>query len=97
MAHLLWLYWMFLWNVKRMNNDSSYKIFQKLKEEIFHNSFYETSIKAKPRHHRGISHAQMVKNPPVTWETWVWSLGWKDSPGGEHGNPLQLILQINNL
>ena len=25
--------------------------------------------------------AQMVKNPPAIWETWVWSLGWEDSPG----------------
>ena len=23
------------------------------------------------------------------WETWVWSLGWEDSPGGGHANPLQ--------
>ena len=22
--------------------------------------------------------AQLVKNPPATWETWVQSLGWKD-------------------
>ena len=22
-------------------------------------------------------------------ETWVWSLGWEDPPGGGHGNPLQ--------
>ena len=22
--------------------------------------------------------AQMVKNPPAMWETWVGSLGWKD-------------------
>ena len=22
--------------------------------------------------------AQMVKSPPAMWETWVWSLGWKD-------------------
>ena len=22
--------------------------------------------------------AQLVKNPPVTQETWVWSLGWDD-------------------
>ena len=21
---------------------------------------------------------QMVKNPPTTWETWIWSLGWED-------------------
>ena len=22
--------------------------------------------------------AQLVKNPPAMWETWVWSLGWDD-------------------
>ena len=22
--------------------------------------------------------AQLVKNPPARWETWVWSLGWED-------------------
>ena len=22
--------------------------------------------------------AQLVKNPPPMWETWVWSLGWED-------------------
>ena len=22
--------------------------------------------------------AQLVKNPPLMWETWVWSLGWED-------------------
>ena len=22
--------------------------------------------------------AQMVKNPPAMWETWVWSVGWED-------------------
>ena len=22
--------------------------------------------------------AQMLKNPPAMWETWVWSLGWED-------------------
>ena len=22
--------------------------------------------------------AQLVKNPPSMWETWVWSLGWED-------------------
>ena len=29
--------------------------------------------------------AQLVKNLPTIQET----LGWKDSPGGGHGNPLQ--------
>ena len=24
--------------------------------------------------------AQLVKNPPAVWETWVWSLGWEDPP-----------------
>ena len=33
--------------------------------------------------------AQMVKNPTAVQETWVRSLGWEDSPGGGHGNPLQ--------
>ena len=25
--------------------------------------------------------AQLVKNPPATWETWVRPLGWEDAPG----------------
>ena len=33
--------------------------------------------------------AQLVKNSSAMEETWVWSLGWEDSPGGGHGNPLQ--------
>ena len=33
--------------------------------------------------------AQMVKNLPSMWETWVGSLGWEDSPGEGNGNPLQ--------
>ena len=33
--------------------------------------------------------AQMVKNLPATWETWVQSLGLGRSSGGGHGNPLQ--------
>ena len=31
--------------------------------------------------------AQMVKNPPAVWETWVRFLGW-ESPAGGRGNPL---------
>ena len=27
--------------------------------------------------HRGVV-AQLVKNPPIIWETWVRSLGWED-------------------
>ena len=29
-----------------------------------------------------------VKNLPAIREPWVQSLGWEDSPGGGHGNPL---------
>ena len=32
--------------------------------------------------------AQLVKNPPAMWETWVQSLGWK-VPGERKGYPLQ--------
>ena len=33
--------------------------------------------------------AHLVKNPPAMWETWVWSLGWEDSPREKNGYPLQ--------
>ena len=33
--------------------------------------------------------AQLVKNPPAVWETWVRFLGWEDSPGEGLGYPLQ--------
>ena len=39
-----------------------------------------------PQHSWASLVAQMVKNPPAMQETWVQSLGWEDSPGGEHGN-----------
>ena len=41
--------------------------------------------------------AQIVKNPPAMWETWVQSLGWEDFPGGGHGNPLQYSCLENPL
>ena len=28
--------------------------------------------------------AQLIKNPPTMWETWVQSLGWKDPRGKEN-------------
>ena len=28
----------------------------------------------------GFPVAQLVKNPPAMWETWVQSLGWEDPP-----------------
>ena len=33
--------------------------------------------------------AQLVKNLPAMWETWVRSLGWEDSPGEGKGYPLR--------
>ena len=32
---------------------------------------------------------QRLKRLPAMWETWVRSLGWKDSPGEGNGNPFQ--------
>ena len=39
--------------------------------------------------------AQLVKNLPAMWETWVGSLGWEDSPGGGHGNLLEYFCPEN--
>ena len=36
--------------------------------------------------------AQMVKNLPAMWETWVWSLGWEDSPGEGKWLPTPVFL-----
>ena len=33
--------------------------------------------------------AQLVKNLPAMWETWVRSLGWEDFPAEGKGYPLQ--------
>ena len=33
--------------------------------------------------------ALLVENLPAIQETWVWSLGWEDSPGEGKGHPLQ--------
>ena len=33
--------------------------------------------------------AQAIKSQPAMQETWVWSLGWEDSPGEGNGNPFQ--------
>ena len=39
--------------------------------------------------------AQLAKNMPTMWVTWVQSLGWEDSPGGGHSNPLQYFCLEN--
>ena len=36
----------------------------------------------------GFPHSSISKNLP-TMQTWVWFLGWEDSPGEGNGNPLQ--------
>ena len=41
--------------------------------------------------------AQMVKNLPAMQETQVGSLGWEDSPGEGHGNPLQYSCLENSM
>ena len=33
--------------------------------------------------------AQLVRNPPAMWETWVQFLGWEDPPGEGKGYPDQ--------
>jgi len=33
--------------------------------------------------------AQLVKNLPAMWETWVQSLAWEDDPGEGNDYPLQ--------
>ena len=42
--------------------------------------------------YKGFPGGSVVKNLPAMQEpqeTWVWNLGWKEPPEGEHGNPLQ--------
>ena len=41
--------------------------------------------------------AQLVKNLPAIWETWVQSLGWEDSPGEGKGYPLQYSSLENSI
>ena len=41
--------------------------------------------------------AQLVKNPPAVWETWVQSLGLGRSPGEGKGYPLQCSGLDNSL
>ena len=41
--------------------------------------------------------AQLVKNLPAMWETWVWSLGWEDTLGKGKCSPLQYSGLENSL
>ena len=35
--------------------------------------------------------AQLVKNPPAMWETWVQSLGWEDPLGKETATDYSIL------
>ena len=39
--------------------------------------------------------AQLLKNPPAMWETWVQNLGWEDPLEKGMGYPLQYSSQEN--
>ena len=41
--------------------------------------------------------AQLVKNPPEMWETWVQSLGWEDPLEKGKGYPLQYSCLENSM
>ena len=41
------------------------------------------------QHSRASLMAQLVKNLPAMWKTWVCSLGWEDPLGERKGYPLQ--------
>ena len=41
--------------------------------------------------------AQMVKNLPAMWATWVWSLGWEDLLEKRHGHTLQCSCLENSM
>ena len=39
---------------------------------------YSWKIKGGSKYYRASLVAQLVKNPPAVWKTWVQSLGWED-------------------
>ena len=41
--------------------------------------------------------AQMVKNPPAVWETWILSPGWEDPPGEGNSYPLKYSCLENSI
>ena len=45
----------------------------------------------------GFPGGSLVKNLPAMQETWAGSLGWEDSSGGGHGNPLQYSCLENSM
>ena len=41
--------------------------------------------------------AQLVKNPPAMWETWVQSLGWEDPPEKRKATHSRILAQENSM
>ena len=52
-------------------------------------SFLSLAGSHLPVNSRGLPGGSDGKNPLAMREIWVWSLGWENSPGGGHGDPLQ--------
>ena len=59
-------------NSKRKKTEYDWHIFFSILKYLF---IYLAAIESL----RASLVAQMVKNPPTVWETWVQSLGWEDS------------------
>ena len=80
---------MSLWYIQNTQHMISIRIINEilyiLKYQVFKiqnlNSSFDTYSKFQVlnRPHQASLVAQTVKNLPVTWETWVWSLVWEDS------------------
>ena len=81
---LLWAYFLHIYTLGRLKQI----VMLKLKVKLFFmclaiNSFIVLSSK-----NRASLVAQLVKNLPEMWETWVWSLGWEDPLEKGNGYPL---------
>ena len=62
---------------------------QKAKLFCLGNKTASQFLRSKNRPHWASLVAQTVKNLPAIWETWIRSLGWKNSPGEGNGYSLQ--------
>ena len=45
------------------------------------------------RCHKASLVAQLIKNPPAMWETWVRSLGWEDPPEESMATHSSILLE----
>ena len=65
--------------------------------EGFHESILPTYNNVTLRAIRASLVAQLVKNLPAMWETWVRFLVWEDIPGEGTGYPLQYSVLENSM